>query len=83
MTKLTKHELKILPTHFNDVKSGKKKAEIRYNDRNYKVGNILSLWEWDGNYSGEFINVRITHILDDEKYLQLGYVMLSFEISEN
>lgn len=42
---MTEHKLKILPTHFNDVISSKKKAEIRYNDRNYKVGDILSLWK--------------------------------------
>lgn len=80
---MTIHILKILPKHFNDVISGKKKAEIRYNDRNYRVGDIFSLKEWYGDYSGKFINVRITHILDDEKYLQRGYVMLSFEILED
>ena len=75
-TRIT-HSLKILPEHFNAVDSGNKNAEIRYNDRNYRVGDILSLREWDGDYSGRHIEVRITHILDDEKYLQYGYVMLS------
>ena len=71
------HSLKILPEHFNAVVSGNKKSEIRYNDRNYRVGDILSLREWDGDYSGRHIEVCVTHILDDEKYLQNGYVMLS------
>ena len=71
------HSLKILPEYFNAVEGGDKKSEIRYNDRNYRVGDILSLREWDGDYSGRHIEVRITHILDDEKYLQNGYVMLS------
>lgn len=76
------HSLKILPEHFNAVENGNKNAEIRYNDRNYRVGDILSLREWDGDYSGRHIEVRVTHILDDEKYLQNGYVMLSFEVIE-
>ena len=77
------HSLKILPEHFNAVFSGNKKSEIRYNDRNYRVGDILSLREWDGDcgdYSGKQVEVRVTHILDDERYLQNGYVMLSFEL---
>lgn len=81
-TRIT-HSLKILPEHFNEVVSGNKKSEIRYNDRNYRVGDILSLREWDGDcgdYSGKQVEVRVTHILDDERYLQNGYVMLSFEL---
>lgn len=74
------HSLKILPEYFNEVVSGNKKSEIRYNDRNYRVGDILSLREWDGRYRGRHVEVRITHILDDERYLQNGYVMLSFEL---
>ena len=79
------HSLKILPKHFKDVASCDKKSEIRYNDRNYRVGDVLSLQEWSENsknYSGSYINVRVTHILDNEKYLQKGYVMLSFEVLE-
>lgn len=74
------HPLKILPEYFNEVVSGNKKSEIRYNDRNYRVGDILSLKEWDSRYSGRHVEVRITHILDDEDFLQNGYVMLSFEL---
>ena len=80
-TRIT-HSLKILPEYFNAVKSGNKNAEIRYNDRNYRVGDILSLREWDGDYSGRHIEVRVVHILDDEQYLQKGYVMLGFEVLE-
>ncbi|WP_443135243.1 DUF3850 domain-containing protein [Gilliamella sp. B3022] len=62
------------------MEGGDKKSEIRYNYRNYRVGDILSLREWDGRYRGRHVEVRITHILDDERYLQNGYVMLSFEL---
>lgn len=70
----TTHKLKILPKHFRDVVSGNKKFEVLYNDRDYHVNDILILQEL---FSGNFITVRVTHILDDEKYLQKGYVILS------
>ncbi|WP_081299346.1 DUF3850 domain-containing protein [Gilliamella sp. Gris1-4] len=44
---MTTHELKIKSEYFMDVARCQKKAEIRYNDRNYKVGDILNLYEID------------------------------------
>ncbi|RKJ45990.1 DUF3850 domain-containing protein, partial [Butyricicoccus sp. 1XD8-22] len=41
------HELKIYPEYFKEVICGKKTFEIRRNDRGYKVGDILSLKEFD------------------------------------
>lgn len=40
------HELKILPEYFDAVISGRKRFEIRKNDRDYKVGDQLILKEW-------------------------------------
>ena len=37
------HELKLDTKYFNDVKSGNKKFEIRKNDRDFEVGDILVL----------------------------------------
>lgn len=77
---MTTHKLKILPKHFRDVVSGNKKFEVRYNDRDYRVNDILILQEWNDEkslFTGSFISVSVTHILDDEKYLQKGYVILS------
>ncbi|WP_282798853.1 DUF3850 domain-containing protein [Lactococcus lactis] len=37
------HELKLDIKYFNDVESGKKNFEIRKNDRDFKVGDILEL----------------------------------------
>ena len=40
-----KHDLKILPEHFNAVADGRKPFEVRRNDWDYQVGDILHLRE--------------------------------------
>ena len=50
---MTAHELKLDIKYFDDVKNGKKNFEIRKNDRNYKVGDILELRAFDVE-SGEY-----------------------------
>lgn len=73
-------QLKIKSEHFSAVINKTKTAEIRYNDRNYQVGDILNLNEIDENgvFTGNKCIVTVTHVLDDNQYLQTGYVMLSF-----
>ena len=58
------HQLKIAPAYFNAVVSGEKRAELRKVDRDYKVGDVLSLYEWKhGKYTGREWAAVITHIL--------------------
>lgn len=40
---MTIHELKTWPDFFRDVADGRKKFEIRKDDRDYKVGDLLRL----------------------------------------
>lgn len=61
-----KHRLKIWPNYYNAVTSGLKTFEVRIDDRDYKVGDILELEEWDPStkeFTGRPILVRrITYI---------------------
>lgn len=69
------HELKTLPSFFFAVKSGKKRFEIRKNDRNFREGDTLWLREWDGDYTGKECYVDVLYLTD---YAQRsGYVVLS------
>ena len=47
------HELKLDTKYFDDVKSGKKNFEIRKNDRNFKVGDILDLKKYKSYKNGK------------------------------
>ena len=44
---MTRHELKTWPQYFAAVRSGKKRFEIRRNDREFAVGDVLVLREFD------------------------------------
>ena len=74
------HELKIQPKYFKMVKWGIKKFELRKDDRNYKVGDLITLREYEnGEYTGKEIkNLPIWCILRDcpEYGLKEGYCIL-------
>jgi Domain of unknown function (DUF3850) len=69
------HELKTWPEFFEPISNGKKTAELRYNDRDYQVGDVLHLREWEpklgewdrhrgaGSYTGRQCWRVVTHVL--------------------
>jgi len=74
------HFLKTVNPHFQDVWDGNKKAEIRFNDRLFEVGDEVYLQEYDQYkdlFSGREVRCDITHILRDYPKLQEDYVMFS------
>ncbi|WP_279166629.1 DUF3850 domain-containing protein [Thomasclavelia cocleata] len=66
--------LKTKPQYFELQLQDKKNFEIRHNDRNFKVGDILCLEEYNKDYTGRFIHVEVTCIIED--YCRGGYVTL-------
>lgn len=76
------HELKIAYKWFKLVKTLEKKAEIRNNDRNFKVGDTVVLNCYaDGEPTGESITVKITNIITHEQFpdgIKEGYCVFSF-----
>ena len=77
------HDLKILPQYFEAVKTGKKKFELRKNDRDYKVGDEIHLEEWEpaGGYTGRDIVKEITYVLKDcgRFGLKDGYCIIGWQ----
>ena len=77
MAKIRFHYLKILPQYYADVISGVKTFEIRFNDRGYKVGDMLVLREFDGvNYTGREALREVCYLIDSPDYCKDGYVVL-------
>lgn len=85
---MTTHYLKIDPEVFPAVESGVKTHEIRFNDREYHVGDKLFLYVatfpgeevWnEALFTGRSLRRTVSHI--QEGYgLQPGWVVLSFEL---
>ena len=76
------HDLKCEAEYYDKVASGEKTFEIRFNDRNFKVGDTITLHRsMSGVYAGQSLIVEITYILKDaEKYgLKEGFVILSIK----
>lgn len=67
------HELKIEPQYLENLKSGRKTFEIRFNDRDYQLGDYLKFSDADGLYYYE-----ISHI-HSGLGLKEGWVVLSLK----
>lgn len=72
------HHLKIVQEYYDDSAKDIKTFEIRKNDRDYAVGDILHLQEWTGNsYTGRSKYKRVLYILRDRQYVPEGYACMS------
>lgn len=59
------HELKCWPLYFDAILDGRKRFELRYDDRAFRVGDHLLLKEWDpesARYTGRAIRVAVTFV---------------------
>ena len=75
-------EKKCLQEYYQAVRKRIKTFEIRKDDSDYEVGDIMELYEWDGEqYTGHKIAREITYILRDaEQYgLEKGYCILAIQ----
>lgn len=74
-----RHDLKTWPAYWREVAAGRKTAEIRRDDRGFRVGDRLVLREFDqttGSYTGNVLHRTVTHIATPTGLLD-GYVCLS------
>jgi hypothetical protein len=75
------HDLKISPKYYRDIESNGKRFEVRFNDRDFKVGDILNLREWaGGEYTGRKITCEVKYILDNPDYCKDGYVIMQIDV---
>ncbi len=86
---IKKHELKCWPKYFEAILSNDKLFEVRLDDRDFQLGDILQLREWEPDarrYTGRQLSRRVTYILratgklnSPSSALRLGYVVMSIE----
>lgn len=77
---MAKHELKIWPEYFEPVFHRVKNFEVRKNDRDFKVGDIIVLRQFDpikSEYVGGICGREISYVMDGGKFgVESGYCVL-------
>ena len=79
------HKLKLKKMYFDDVRSGKKSFEIRFNDRGYQTGDLIEFRKVT-NRGDEFypntnkIFAEIIYLFVDVNFLQEGYCVFSIKM---
>lgn len=77
------HELKTWPVYWFKVFMGRKTFEVRKNDRDFKVGDILILKEYDlesDTYTGRNLSRRVTFILEGGGFgIEEGFCVMSIQ----
>lgn len=78
------HCLKIWPEPFRAVREGRKRFEYRNNDRDFRVGDHVFLFEWNPEgerYTGREILVEVTYVLTGDVFgVPPDFAVLSIEI---
>ena len=79
-----KHTLKIKDRFYNDIEQGLKTFEVRKNDRNFKVGDLIKFVNVNGEdfNNGELRIYEITYILTHEDYEPIPEKYVVFSIKE-
>ena len=72
------HDLKILPSFYEDVIQHRKTFEVRKNDRPFAVGDFLILREYtpDKGYTGRAVKAPVIYVLNDLRYCKRDFVIL-------
>lgn len=84
----TTHELKTWPAYFGDVLRGVKPFEVRRDDRDFQVGDILRLSEFNMHtgHTGRVLERRVTYLLPGGSFgIEEGYCVmgLSEEVEDD
>lgn len=80
------HVLKAVPPYYREVESGRKPFELRKNDRNFHVEDLVFLCEYlrEGQeYTGHILEARVTYIFEHDQTirgLMPGYVILGISV---
>ncbi|MBQ9699665.1 MAG: DUF3850 domain-containing protein [Lachnospiraceae bacterium] len=79
------HQIKLSREFFDDVESNKKTFELRKNDRDYRVGDLLELMEYaDAKETGRTVVKLVTYILEDYTGIADGYcIMATVPVNED
>jgi hypothetical protein len=85
---MSHHELKTWPEFFDAIIKGTKTFEARKNDRNFKVGDVLTFREYipdklpgePGVYTGRVTVRVVTYVMKDFPGVIPGYCVMGIDV---
>jgi hypothetical protein len=82
--RLADHQLKINRKSYNEIQDHRKYYEIRINDRNYKEGDWLILYDYDKitGYSGRVTAVEVISVTQSILLPSMDWVIMSIGLPE-
>jgi len=85
---MTVHDLKIWPEQYQKVVNGHLSFQYRENDRNYQMGDVLILNEWNpkkNEFTGRKMCARVKYVFDEMNHgdvpviIMPGYCVMSID----
>lgn len=79
-----RHELKTWPEMYEAVRTGVKRFELRQDDRNFQVGDVLLLREWNPqscDYTGRKLTVSVYFVLRNAELFGLAPGFCAMSVS--
>lgn len=78
---MKEHTLKTHSTFFDDIWNNLKMFEVRFNDRDYQINDVLHLYRYENGIKteGKFIKAQILYILNHNDFsdgIKENYVVL-------
>ena len=80
---ISKIKKEIFPEYFEAVRDGRKTFELRKDEDNIQVGDLLILREWDGEkFTGRAIHADVMYVLRDVPQYGLmdGYCIIGIRV---
>jgi hypothetical protein len=81
---MTTHDLKTWPEFFQAIGNKSKTFEVRKDDRGFKTGDQLKLWEWDPEtkeYTGRYMIALVNYVLDGGRFgIEPDHVVMSIQV---
>lgn len=75
------HEIEVTVVPFYEIKNKVRTFEVRKNDRDYQVDDILHLYEYaNGSRTGRMIKAKVKYIMNHNAGLQKGYCILELNL---
>lgn len=87
------HSLKTWPSYFEAIQRGEKRFEIRKNDRDFAIGDVLHLKEYDPGkectlddwrFSGRSLLCEVRHIIYGGQFgIEPGFCVMSIHVTDD